>query len=315
MRYSYSGHANSFLAVQIWRYLKRAYCKKSRGTGLQARNRLHLLFLRLQFFALFLLAQLLLPLATFASQSATVVAENKDTKRAVPSCERMIFANVVALEQVYTYNRFGSFNPAGMMFALRRDVVANEDINKGNLHVKEGKFIPPNHSNVNDQLLAGNVRLRTDKRPRPLVLRVNEGDCLEVTFTNLLSPTTNGQEVFNEPLARLMPDQGDVKDDVKKQIQAMPLDSEEPRTRHASMHVNGLDYVGGICPGGYRAAICADGANVGNNPSSLAAPGKTAIYTWYAKKEGAYLLYSMAGPIGGEGDGGQLGNQTNRGVG
>ena len=307
MRYSYSGHANSFLAVQIWRYLKRAYCKKSRGTGLQARNRLHLLFLRLQFFALFLLAQLLLPLATFASQSATVVAENKDTKRAVPSCERMIFANVVALEQVYTYNRFGSFNPAGMMFALRRDVVANEDINKGNLHVKEGKFIPPNHSNVNDQLLAGNVRLRTDKRPRPLVLRVNEGDCLEVTFTNLLSPTTNGQEVFNEPLARLMPDQGDVKDDVKKQIQAMPLDSEEPRTRHASMHVNGLDYVGGICPGGYRAAICADGANVGNNPSSLAAPGKTAIYTWYAKKEGAYLLYSMAGPIGGEGDGGQLG--------
>ena len=33
---------------------------------------------------------------------------------------------------------------------------------------------------------AGKVRLREDKRPRPLVLRAGEGDLLEVTFTNLL---------------------------------------------------------------------------------------------------------------------------------
>ena len=26
-------------------------------------------------------------------------------------------------------------------------------------------------------------------RPRPLTLRVNEGDCLEITLTNLLDPT------------------------------------------------------------------------------------------------------------------------------
>ena len=30
-----------------------------------------------------------------------------------PSCDRTISAHVVALEQVYTYNRFGAFNPAG----------------------------------------------------------------------------------------------------------------------------------------------------------------------------------------------------------
>ena len=36
-------------------------------------------------------------------------------------------------------------------------------------------------------LVAGNVRLRSDKRPRPIVLRMNSGDCLRITFTNLLS--------------------------------------------------------------------------------------------------------------------------------
>jgi manganese oxidase len=233
----------------------------------------------------------------------------RESRAAVPVCERTITASVVALEQVYTYNRFGAFNPAGMMFALRRDVVvANEDSEEiRKLRIKENEQIPQTHNANQDKLLSGNVRLRPDKRPRPLVLRINEGDCLQVTFTNLLSHTTNGQEVYNEPLARLRPDEGDVKEDVAKQRQAMPLDSEEPRTRHASMHVNGLDYVGGVCPGGSVRPICADGANVGNNPSSLAAPGQTATSTWYAKKEGGYLLYSMGAPAGGEGDGGQLG--------
>src|SRR6185503_7132505 len=33
----------------------------------------------------------------------------------------------------------------------------------------------------------GNVRLRPDKRPRPIVLRMNSGDCMRITFTNLLA--------------------------------------------------------------------------------------------------------------------------------
>ena len=33
-----------------------------------------------------------------------------------------VTANVVALEQTYYYNRTGSFNPAGLIYALRRDV-------------------------------------------------------------------------------------------------------------------------------------------------------------------------------------------------
>ncbi|MCA9475328.1 MAG: hypothetical protein KC563_05920, partial [Nitrospira sp.] len=36
---------------------------------------------------------------------------------------RTIHAEVVALEQPIMYNRFGSMNPYGMMYALKHDVV------------------------------------------------------------------------------------------------------------------------------------------------------------------------------------------------
>ena len=155
-----------------------------------------------------------------------------------PTCARTITAKVVAFDQVYFYNRFGAFNPAGMMYALERDVVGNTP---------------------------GNVHLRADKRPRPIVLRANEGDCLEVKFTNMLSTNQPDNSTF---------------------------------TRSASIHVNGLDYI--------RGPADDDGANVGNNPSSLAAPGQSRTYKWYAAKQGQYLMYSMGAPAGGEGDGGQL---------
>jgi len=155
------------------------------------------------------------------------------------ACNTTISAHVVALDQVYTYNRFGAFNPAGMIFALNSDVVGNTP---------------------------GNVQLRADKRPRPIVLRVNEGDCLQIFFTNLLS--------------------------------AARPNNNSTATRTASIHVNGLDYVG---------SIASDGANVGRNTSSLAQPGETKTYTLYAKKQGQYLMYSMGAPAGGEGDNGQPG--------
>ena len=40
-----------------------------------------------------------------------------------PQCKRALTANVVALDQVFFYNRLGAVNPAGMVYALRRDVV------------------------------------------------------------------------------------------------------------------------------------------------------------------------------------------------
>lgn len=158
------------------------------------------------------------------------------------SCERMLSAHVVALDQVIFFNRLGAFLPSGMIYALERDVVPIS-----------GQALTP-----------GDVTLREDKRPRPLTLRMNVGDCLQVTFTNLLAPQR--------------------------------VDEEQPATRNASMMVDGLSMVG---------SIASAGSNVGINASSLAAPGQTRTYTWYAPKEGAFLIQSAGAMTGGEGDGGQ----------
>ena len=234
-----------------------------------------------------------------------------------PACERTITAEVVALDQVYYYNRFGAFNPAGIMYALRRDVVPTDekDLLNGDLDSwsdEKEQSISLQHGPA-DIDLAGNVKLRSDKRPRPLVLRANEGDCLQVTFTNLLSPETNGQEVMLDPEKRLTrPD---------KRVTAVS-DSDEPSTRHASMHVNGLSLVDSIDSQGANVGrngwhdgsgkktdgrCSSNRSDFGANLCALAAPGETRTYTWYAKKEGTFFLYSMGAPAGGEGDGGQVG--------
>ena len=259
-----------------------------------------------------------------------------------PSCtaSNTIKAEVVALEQIYFYNRFGAFNPSGMMYALRRDVVENFDDDdaqtpkgRSGKKITETQIKPYDRKDPQyDLKLAGNVKLRFAKRPRPLILRVNEGDCLEVTFTNLLAFGPDGQTAYRrDPKTGLFNIDGQeaaIKD--PKMGNVLVLDGEDPTTRHASMHVNGLNYIS--VEGDAAAGIMSDGSNVGRNPPpktqtpktgfnicsnkvsdfgkdhcSLAAPGETRIYRWYAKKEGGYLFYSMAAPAGGEGDGGQLG--------
>ncbi|HSB11564.1 MAG TPA: copper oxidase [Blastocatellia bacterium] len=161
-----------------------------------------------------------------------------------PTCNRTISADVVALDQVFFWNRLGAVEPQGMIFALKRDVVP---------------------INPSLGLVAGNVQLRADKRPRPIVLRMNVGDCLQINFTNLLDP--------------------------------IPVDMEQPATRTASVHVVGMQL---------RYSISDDGSNVGRNPSSLVGPGQSAVYTFYAEKEGGYVLHSTAANTGGEGNGGSL---------
>jgi len=100
--------------------------------------------------------------------------------------QHCITADIVALDQPFYYNRLGAIQANGMMYALARDVVIN---GPGNLPVSS--VLPEARAG-----LEGNVSLRSDKRPRPIVLRVNEGDCLDITFTNLLHPD---QFIFNLP--------------------------------------------------------------------------------------------------------------------
>lgn len=135
---------------------------------------------------------LLTTLLVLLAMLVMAVAVAAQAPSPTPACERTIKADVVALDQVIMYNRLGTVNPAGMIYALKQDIVA--------INSAQG-------------LVAGNVRLRADKRPRPIVLRMNNGDCLKITFTNLLSPS--------------------------------PL-NDQPATRTAGVHVIGMELVNGI---------------------------------------------------------------------
>ena len=118
----------------------------------------------------------------------------------------------MALDQAFLCNRLGAAMPQGMIFALKRDVVSSQ--------------------NPQEMPSAGCVTLRPGKRARPIVLRANVGDCLEITFTNLLCPIPR---FFTPPV-------------------------EQPVTREAGVHVAGLELVG---------AINSDASYVGLNLNSL----------------------------------------------
>jgi hypothetical protein len=109
-----------------------------------------------------------------------------------------VIANVASLDQPLMLNRLGAAMPQGMVFALVSDVV-----NSAN-----------GQSCTANKCTAGAVRLRADKRPRPIVLRVNKGQCLKINFTNWLAAT--------------------------------PPSPLQPVTRATSIHVNGLELANSI---------------------------------------------------------------------
>ncbi|HEX9984409.1 MAG TPA: hypothetical protein VGF69_14170 [Thermoanaerobaculia bacterium] len=245
---------------------------------------------------------------------------------AAPPCAKTTKADVVALDQAFYNNRLGAFQAGGMIFALRRDVRSIDS--------------------ANPALRAGRVMLRSDKRPRPIVLRVNRGDCLEVSFQNLLngdaaSPSDSGVNgpVISDPAnfpvkTNLVP--GNTSSNpykpnenvLKPAYNAQGTGAQtgwttpnpsvsQPATRYAGVHVEGLNVVSARDANGPIAAISGDGTWVGANDvfaandarrrSGLVAPGERITYTLYAGVEGAFLLYSTAATVGQSGAfGGQL---------
>lgn len=115
-----------------------------------------------------------------------------------PSEKRIVRADIVALDQLLVYNRFGSYNPFGMIFALGRDVRSRETkvdaytaalcADQMGTEGQEWNFDPENKHSAKPliTMIAGNARLRDCKRPRPLVIRGNVGDVLEIRLANLL---------------------------------------------------------------------------------------------------------------------------------
>jgi len=187
------------------------------------------------------------------------------------TCARTLTADVIALDQPIMFNRLGAANVNGMMYALRRDVVHKSTL--APLTVTPAGAV------------AGQVMLRPDKRPRPLILRVAEGDCLDVKLTNLLAPAANPNNLLpaNVPPFRIKVD-------------------EQVADRHVGFHVTGMQL---------RTGIADDSSMVGRvvaDPGSLVPVGANKTYRLYAQKEGVYLSQSLGGPFGSEGSQGNSAN-------
>ena len=245
---------------------------------------------------------------------------------------RVVHADVVALDQLLVYNRFGSFNPFGMIFALRRDVSE-----------ASGNVLRPDADRCGDMLgteagtgalRPGKVRLKDCKRPRPLVLRVNAGDILEITLTNLLredqpgisgafaekgvAPGTgfcgedSAQDAARAPVrpdirqAFSPPDaapsqcaaaKAEAKDDGNADGAAPNADW--PRTRNLSFVIPGLEPVALV-----------EGSEIPGACTGLYAlkPGEVVTCRWQTEREGTHLFSSFAAPAGGQGDAGSLGH-------
>ncbi len=106
------------------------------------------------------------------------------TAEAAVSCTATITANVVVLDNPTVFNRLGAQNPNWITYALKRDVV------------DKATQVPCTQT----ACTAGNVELRPDKRPRPLVVRSVAGSCLTVNFTNLLAPVANPNNAQQDAL-------------------------------------------------------------------------------------------------------------------
>ncbi len=141
--------------------------------------------------------------ALLAALAALAGAAPAAEAQTTPTCKRQLSALVVAMDQSIWYNRLGARDPGGMMFALYQDVL-------------------PGSAGV---LAPGSVKLRPGKRPRPITLRMNVGDCMQVTVYNYLSNTPG---------------------------------HDQPHTRDVSVHVAGMQAVGTIASDGTNV-----GANAG----------------------------------------------------
>ena len=176
---------------------------------------------------------------------ATVVAPATPAAP-MAQCTRTVKADIVAIPKALMLNRLGATIPNAFVFALRSDTIGT-----GN-----------------------NIQLRPGKRPRPLVLRANVGDCLQVTFTNAIPPAAFNASTPNNP---------------------------KVATQEVSLHIQGQEWTTGPSD---------DGSFVGTNDSSLASatpapspmPPPQQVYTLFVKNEGTYLLYTMgdttAQPLG-----------------
>jgi manganese oxidase len=254
---------------------------------------------------------------------------------------RVMCADIAALDQMLVYNRFGSFNPFGMIFALNRDVAPLAVAKEADLVDLTGAT-PITADDCGDTLgtetratgvglEAGAVRLRDCKRPRPLVLRANVGDTLAIHVTNLLAPAP-GHDFSSDFCRREAPTADDSRERVRPEVMFAP---DSPITDEADTATDGLD--GWLRHGEATCLVPPSSAAEGdlNWPATrllnfvvqglapLPMPGETRPHPacfgmgavapdegfwcrYVVPQEGTYFFASNAAPTGGQGAGGSL---------
>ncbi|MDJ0741266.1 MAG: hypothetical protein QNJ91_16245, partial [Gammaproteobacteria bacterium] len=208
------------------------------------------------------------------------------------NCTNTITADVVVLDNPTVFNRLGAQNPNWITYALKRDVVEAINVN--------GILEPGLPCTAGGSCRAGNVMLRPDKRPRPLIVRSVAGSCLDVKFTNWLDvkPNPNQAQQRNPDLAN----NGLFNDD-------------QVADRCAGFHATGVEV---------REQMSDDGSAVGVNPgagigidnvlgaqpacgSGLVPPDGEITYKLFTPHEGAFVVNSYGSTIGSEQSSGNLG--------
>ena len=213
------------------------------------------------------------------------LAVGPQAQAAVPVCtvDTTITANVVVFENPTVFNRLGAQNPNWISYALRRDVVqaANSAAIAANPALAATQGLPESQNGV---LAPGQVELRRDKRPRPLVVRSVAGTCLDVNFQNLLAPIANPNNA----------QQGNLFND------------DQVAGRCAGFHAQGVELRVGASDDGGMTGRDNDGDNVtanctaGTTQGGLVGPGASIDYKLYTPVEGAFIINSYGAQLGSE---------------
>jgi manganese oxidase len=166
---------------------------------------------------------------------------------------------VVAINKDIVYNNAGEHDPNGLMYVLEEDLTA----------VRNGT-----------------------KPAEPLVLRVNVGDCVEVTLKNRLDPAKMKPHCFEA----LEPGQLGFEDPAPGKLELPGCLDEPPRNE---VNVPGFKPFPvsarvGLHPGLVKYHIGSDGARVGYNFDSTVGPGGSIQYRWYAHRQGTAILEDRA---------------------
>ena len=260
--------------------------------------------------------------------AASVCAGLDDSYEVNGVTRRTVCSDVAALDHILVYNRFGSFNPYGMIFALRRDLVA-ADAPPTALDASYCREDDGTDKALAPDLEAGAVRLKDCRRPRPLVLRANEGDLLAVRVTNLLREERPGvSETFCRDGA--LPGDGmarDLRDAVSQGPEdrvrhgealcrdtsvgqdpeaAEPGDTDWPRTRLLNFAVQGLVAVRDPAAQTEVETARAERELRVCRGLTAIAPGQSVMCFYEVDRVGPYFFASNAAPSGGEGDGGSI---------